>query len=81
MAKVKVTVECIRAGKQRQPCHCPVAIALRDAGFKHPSVQQTMFSYCYVKDQKRCKDLPVEARQFIADFDSGKKVDPFEFNV
>jgi hypothetical protein len=59
---------------------CPIALALRDAGFNDVVVFQRRFIY----DARRgspSHTLPPEAREFIEKFDKGRTVQPFSFEL
>lgn len=55
---------------------CPIYYALIRTGFEDPIVTNeyiTEFHYSYI--------LPKVAQKFIDDFDAGRKVKPFEFEI
>lgn len=73
--RIKVTEIHIRLGKEGEPCLCPVALALRDAGFWRAEVGSNEVTY-----DGALIPLPDEAHDFICDFDTYKDVTPFEFD-
>ena len=95
MVTIKVTKEDIENGIKRNATRCPVALALNRKGFDKISVYAGYMSYAdkanlrdniYFLDFKsryvrRTKDFPVEVSTFIARFDAGLIVEPFEFKI
>ena len=91
--KVSVTLEDIRLGKKRNPCWCPIALAIRRAsGLKSPIDAEP--DEAISDDSRRCEvggrtvalrgkvySLPLEAMFFVAEFDRGNQVSPFEFEL
>lgn len=72
---MKVTAEHISAGVRNAPQFCPIAIALKtqlNPGFV------SVGSIRYNVEDNRYK-LPRSAQRFVARFDKGKPVKPFNF--
>lgn len=87
MTTITVTQEDIDLGEAANCCLCPIARATRRA-FKARTVNVTGRLYVYFKPTSlenlnplSIYALPPEAEQFVADFDNGKGVEPFEFEV
>jgi hypothetical protein len=85
VVKIQVTEEDIKNGTPCQDWCCPIALALRRAGFLAAKVGR---SRCFVQsagDDETCTwrqpALPADAREFVRDFDEGYPVDPFEFDL
>lgn len=75
---VKVTGKHIKKGKSSTQ-RCPVALALKDAGVKDPSVSYGGI-FCYgANDQNVFVHPPRSVQRFIVAFDHKKKVKPFSF--
>jgi hypothetical protein len=78
--RLKVTAECIAKGKQNDSKRCPIAIAMRAAGWS--SVHVTGWSVKATKSHKTFVfPLPMKAQLFTEAFDDGKRVKPFEFEL
>jgi hypothetical protein len=93
---VNVTQEHIDWGSKKTPCTCPIARAICDAlGFPHYvyfpegndspklGVTPSYVSFYYLAtDDKSCSArLPEAARQFVVDYDTGRQVYPFSFEL
>lgn len=65
---VKVTAKHIARGKKKNDVSCPVALALRDAGFPRGELRDT-----YVDR------FPRSIERFMDKFDRGQSVKPFNF--
>jgi hypothetical protein len=74
---VRVMRKHIKAGKRRSPSFCPVALALRDAGFTKVSVDCTI----EVKQLQYVQVTPKTVLAFIRNFDTGRLVKPFSFRL
>jgi hypothetical protein len=75
---IEVTQDHIEKGKTRGCFDCPIALAMIDAGLRHPFVMNTIVSTA----SSSCDmDLPQEAVEFIAGFDTGGFVKPFSFEL
>lgn len=76
---IKVTKKHIREGKRGFCRQCPVALALMNAtNYKRVFVS----SYSWqLGSGKQSGTLPQRAQNFIEDFDGGKNVKPFSFDL
>ena len=77
---VEVKQEHILKGRRRAKCGCPIALALRDMGFEHPSVSPLQIVYHIGLNTVMCK-VPDIVNQFILAFDVGECVEPFSFGL
>ena len=75
--RIQVTQKHIDEGKKDHCFLCPVALALRDAGFGRPEVTVNRL---YLLGAG-CFALPDAAKTWIQDFDYGEPVQPFAFEV
>jgi hypothetical protein len=82
---ITVTQEHIERGKKKNCAECPVALALHDAGFPDAYVS---FDRVWASPDDRLNNyncllafLPILVRVWISNFDSGKHVEPFEFEL
>ena len=77
---IKVTQEHIEKGKKNNCWRCPIALAIAEAsGGCRIAV---LFEHYVIEDEARtARTLPVEAISFIASFDAGLPVAPFEFEI
>lgn len=93
---INVTQGHIDRGCKNTPCACPIALAICDAlGFPHyvyfpenadsPKLgvtPQYVSFYYLATDVKSCwVRLPKAAHQFVVDYDTGKTVSPFSFEL
>jgi len=65
------------AAGTRQWGHCPIARALKDAGFKRPVVTSTWDVVTLEKNY----ELPPRALEFLWQYDNGAQVEPFAFEI
>ncbi len=75
--KIKVTQEHIERGRPKSDWACPIACALHE---QRPTFEVSVGCYKTLIN-KVMYALPAKARDFIDDFDSGKPVTPFEFEL
>lgn len=76
---VTVTDKHIKNGRPGHLLSCPIALALRDAGFTSPSVSSEI---CFSKNRKSYRTIaPKRAETFMSRFDDGGKVKPFSFRL
>lgn len=75
--RVHVTADHIQHGLRARCDTCPIALALTAAFPGQRAWVDTGIAYI----GKRLILLPKAARTFIAEFDAGKKVEPFTFEV
>lgn len=88
--RIEVTAEDIKAGRRGASCHCPIAQSLRRAGFKAPSVQpwnwgdsidgHGSFGYLDLDGNSQVR-LPFEAAEKARDYDEGRGMSPFAFDL
>jgi hypothetical protein len=76
---VSVTQSNIDNGCSHSCSSCPVALALRDLGDKYSYLVNC--AALYNIHHERVAVLPCDAVRFIQDFDLGRPVKPFTFNV
>lgn len=77
MPIINVTQENIDKGKRFASCSCPVALALKNAGYQKVSVTGPVVC---IGTGYRWKVTP-EIYTFIIGFDGGMKVKPFTFEL
>lgn len=73
--KIQVTQEDIDNGESGNGYLCPIAIALKRAGFKSPAV------WDFIDDGDYQIKTPKKAFKWLLDFDTGIEVTPFEFEI
>lgn len=81
--KLSITQEHINTGKPRESCDCPIALALRPY-FPDRLIVVHEGGISIFKDEYEYLQItspPEQARQFIHDFDNGRPVVPFEFEL
>ena len=79
--RIEVTQDLIDKGEAKDCSSCPVALAILVAtGAQAVEVYATGG---FLATRRRGTEfvMPVEARQFIVDFDAGKRVAPFSFDL
>lgn len=84
--RVKVTQDHIDRGVRREPCLCPIALALKDLGVDKPNVHFTFVRWEEwgadgIFERLCLPNLPAGARKFVKLFDEGESVKPFEFDL
>lgn len=80
--KVIVTKEHIDNGVCGSSTNCPIAYALIEkSSVKLRSVGSGFVEVVNKKNETFLYILPQKARQFIEDFDDGKEVEPFSFEM
>jgi hypothetical protein len=75
--RVNVTYNHIDKGIAGDPGLCPIALALRDKGYKYPSVGHILVSGL----RERSIRMPREVIDWINDFDSDILVEPISFEL
>ena len=81
LLKVEVTQAHIDKGGGTQPCfHCPIALAVKDAGIRDAAVHSQYIKYAF-NGRVHFIHLPEKAMFFIQHFDKGWPVQPFTFEV
>lgn len=79
--KIKVTQEHIAKGKPQRSEWCPIALAAKDV-FPQEIVVVSPYDLQVIAEQRdRYWHLPAQVRQFIKDFDGGRPVEPFDFEL
>lgn len=81
---IKVTQEDIDNGKKKSCYECPIALAIQRVSVKHLRCDvMNQQVYAVEKDLRPVwiRILPPEAQLFIIDFDAGKSVKPFQFEL
>lgn len=79
--KVKVTAEHIKKGLKEDPCNCPIALALKDAGYKEVLVRGSEIEFDSTNGYAICIAAGTRIDLFIDDFDSGTKVKPMTISM
>jgi hypothetical protein len=77
---IKVLERHILEGSPCEQGHCPIALAMRDAGITSPHVASLYVLYVS-NGVARSSSLPKEARDFVRNVDVGNAVEPFEFEL
>jgi hypothetical protein len=80
---ITVTAEHIAGGKPQASCDCPIALAILAA---HPEAEEVFVGIDEVllaptAGTELKADLPDVAQEWIAAYDIGKDVQPFEFEL
>jgi hypothetical protein len=81
--KISVTQKHIDEGIRHDPCMCPIALAGSEAFKRTVIVGLNMLlpSYSIEAGAWDVLTLPAKAMKFMANFDDGLSVQPFEFEV
>jgi hypothetical protein len=79
---IRVIDEDIKHGVRRSSRRCAVALALQRAGLRDFTTAYGCV-YVYENDHERVyrASFPREVETFMAKFDKGLKVEPFEFEI
>ena len=75
--KVRVTARDIKRGMKGDIDNCPIALALR----RHKGMEDAEVGGLASVRRLAVGSLPLEAVKFVGDFDAGKRVKPFEFEL
>ena len=81
---VNVTEKDIEQGRKRNCRHCPIALAIRRKFPGDSTVVRVDRKIAFIwptGGSYFATDLPRAARDFVVDFDSGRVVSPFTFNL
>lgn len=79
---IKVTEEDIKLGVKEDSCKCPVALAMRRITKKQCSVGIAWITVISLNPYSdKTYFVPKKVENFIAAFDKGEKVEPFEFEL
>lgn len=76
--RISVTEDHIKKGRKREPRFCPVAIAVRER-LKLSEYQVDVGNRIWIKDFP--VEIPHAVNRFVSDFDNGRPVEPFEFDL
>ena len=82
--KVDITERHIRNGEKHSALSCPIALALTEKGYKYVRVDEDTAYWIMDYDGgeiEYCADLPLEAENFIIDFDDEDDVKPLSFFI
>ncbi len=80
--KIQVTKECIEKGQRKSKSCCPIALALKEAGYRLPLVGSRVATFRIAGTELRQRVfLPAGARDFVEAFDSGLDVEPTVFEL
>ena len=84
--KISVTQDHIENGFYGLCDGCPVALALKEAGYHKPYVSAKVLAFGYTRatgldsiPKEKLIPLPRSAQKFIRNFDAESKVEPFNF--
>jgi hypothetical protein len=81
MKVIEVTEEDIIKGVPNHKCKCPIALAIKRAGFENNEVY---VGKKYLMIEHYRQELPKEAQDFVKLFDGfmgGQLVEPFQFKI
>ena len=81
MKVIQETEEDIIKGVPNHKCKCPIALAIKRAGFENNEVY---VGKKYLMIEHYRQELPKEAQDFVKTFDGhmgGQLVEPFEFKI
>ena len=81
MPKITVMQRHIDEGERLCDERCPIALALAGMNYEHPRVGVYSAGYFSGDGSWRRVSLPVEAGQFVLDFDAREPVEPFRFQL
>jgi len=76
---IKVTADHIKRGRRAQCFECPVALALDEATGQFWKVKSA--SLYNVTSNLQIHNVPLSVTTFVRDFDDGRIVSPFEFEL
>ena len=80
--KVQVTQDHINTGWRRSHNWCPIGNAIRGMdGICEVTVGANRIVWVTARSGSFEADTPARAEQFIKDFDNGRGVEPFEFDL
>lgn len=77
--KIVVTQNDIERGTRYRACACPVALAIKRRTSRECEVAGRYM--IFRSDINTKYDLPTPVRKFVVDFDTGKPVKPFSFEL
>lgn len=81
--KIQVTQKHINAGSRGSCNSDPVALAMKEAGYMHPWISPDRirvdgFNGGFMREDF---EMPESVEYFIREFDNGRFVEPFEFEL
>lgn len=79
--KIQVTQQHIDEGQRGSSTRDPIAFAMEDAGCLQPHAGVTHLSWQDVNHKRHSVAVPRMVYDFMLDFDNGRGVEPFEFEV
>ncbi len=79
--KIQVTQEDINQGVRQECEKCPIALAVIRAIGPQAATMRISVDDAWVDIGEESWCLPRSAARFVSDFDSGKAVTPFEFEL
>jgi len=79
--KLNITKNNIKNGDPGNAAKCPVALALKDLGFKDIHVSIDSMSFITKNDTEIIVTMPKKVFTFICKFDSDKSVNPFSIII
>lgn len=79
--KITVTQQHIDEGQRGSTTRDPIAFAMADAGLEHPHAGVTYLSWWHKGQSKLQVLIPDKVYDFMADFDNGRPVRPFTFEL
>lgn len=88
MTTIRVTAGHIEQGEQNNPMACPIALAIIEQQW--PQAEVDVFDgHAYASDpigatiqaDYLTADMPEQADEFVNAFDTGREVQPFEFEL
>jgi hypothetical protein len=77
--RVEVKQQHIDKGRRRRSESCPIALAVRDAGYRDVKVGLNLSFGKRGTPGRKILRLPLQASVWIHNFDNGKPVKPFVF--
>jgi hypothetical protein len=81
MTKIYVTKDHIKEGGQLSMYFCPIALAMDSAGLDAEVTEKTVGIRPITNKNRRRVNLPRSAQRFIRRFDTGMRVEPFNFVI
>jgi hypothetical protein len=78
--KITVTQQHIDQGQKGSPTRDPIAFAMADAGLESPNAGVTHLRW-YKDGRRQYVEVPREVYDFMLNFDTGRAVKPFEFQI
>ena len=79
--KISVTQQYIDEGQRGSSTRDPIAFAMSDAGCLRPHAGVTHLSWQDEKHNRYSVEVPRVVYEFMLDFDNGRPVRPFDFDL